>query len=169
MRRLKRRGMLGRVILVAPLRVCYNVWPDEIAKWSDFNGLTYAIVHGNTPAQKEKKLLQALNRDVDIIITNFESLPWLLGLQSKQRSEFNTKRKKVTVDKRRWNSFGFNGLVVDELSKFKRYDTQRFKGMKQVLDTFSFRWGLTGSPAANSLLDLFGQCYILDEGNALGR
>jgi len=28
------------VLLVAPLRVTYSVWPGEIEKWVNFNGLT---------------------------------------------------------------------------------------------------------------------------------
>jgi SNF2 family DNA or RNA helicase len=41
--------------------------------------------------------------------------------------------------------------------------------LKLVLDTFGRRWGLTGSPASNGLLDLFGQMFILDEGRSLGQ
>src|SRR3546814_8967802 len=63
----------------------------------------------------------------------------------------------------------FDVLVVDELSKLKNTQTVRFKALKLVLNTFGRRWGLTGSPAANGLLDLFGQTYVLDMGNALGQ
>lgn len=64
---------------------------------------------------------------------------------------------------------GFNILVVDELTKFKHYNTNRCKILKEVLHTFDKRWGLTGSPVANGLLDLFGQMYIIDMGRSLGR
>jgi SNF2 family DNA or RNA helicase len=60
-------------------------------------------------------------------------------------------------------------LVIDELTKFKHTKGVRFKVIKQVLETFSRRWGLTGTPVPNGLLDLFGQMYMLDLGNALGR
>src|SRR5690606_11872696 len=52
---------------------------------------------------------------------------------------------------------------------FKNYASDRFKALKLVLPTFARRWGLTGSPAANGLEDLFGQMYVLDQGRSLGQ
>jgi SNF2 family DNA or RNA helicase len=59
-------------------------------------------------------------------------------------------------------------LVVDESTRFKHGNTQRFKTLKPYLREFKRRYILTGSPAPNGLLDLFGQCYLLDGGAALG-
>lgn len=154
---LKKRKMFEKVLIVAPLRPCYAVWPNEIKKWADFNGLTYAIAHG---PDKEA----ALEADVDIVLINPEGLDWLLDTTKVKRGN----RLTVTVNMKRWNSFGFDVLVIDELSKFKHHNTGRFKALKNVLHTFGRRWGLTGSPASNGLLDLFGQMYCLDMGAALG-
>lgn len=153
---LKKRKLIGKVLLIAPLRPCYTVWPNEIKKWADFNHLTYAIAHG--PTRDE-----ALRADVDIVIINPEGIDKLLGVSKEKHG----KRLSVSVDMKLWKSYGFDMLVVDELSKFKHHQTSRFKAMKHVLHTFSRRWGLTGSPAANGLLDLFGQAYMLDMGLAL--
>ena len=65
--------------------------------------------------------------------------------------------------------FFANGLIVHNSSKFKNTRTERFKLLRAVLGCFKRRWILTGSPAANGLLDLFGQVFILDLGRALGR
>jgi SNF2 family DNA or RNA helicase len=64
---------------------------------------------------------------------------------------------------------GVDTLVLDEVSKMKHAQTRRFKALKPFLGGFKRRWGLTGTPCANSLLDLFGVCYTLDLGRALGR
>jgi len=45
----------------------------------------------------------------------------------------------------------------------------RFKAFKKWLGCFPRRWGLTGSPASNGLIDLFGQVYVLDKGRRLGQ
>lgn len=145
-------------MLVAPLRVCHNVWPNELLKWTDFHGLTYIVLHG----PNKKELLQ---EKADIYIINPEGLDWLLDVK---KSKTPTGKIKVEVDLKRWKKFGFDTLVVDELSKFKHTSTNRFKSLKWVLHTFSRRWGLTGSPAPNGLIDLFGQCYVLDQGRTLG-
>lgn len=61
------------------------------------------------------------------------------------------------------------GFLVHNCTRFKHANTQRFKVLRPNLERFSRRYILTGSPAPNGLMDLFGQIYILDMGNALGR
>lgn len=139
---LKKERMLRKVLIIAPLRVCYSVWPKEIEKWTDFSNLTYTILHGK---DKEKNLV----RDVDIYLINPEGLSWLCA--------------------KRFKNLGFDVLVIDESSKFKSTTTQRFKLLRPCLTSFRRRYILTGTPAPQGLLDLFGQVYILDLGNALGR
>lgn len=142
-----------RVLIIAPLRVCMDTWPNEIEKWSDFNGLTYTVLHGK---DKDKNL----KKDVDIYLINFEGLDWLL--KPVQNGG------KVEVNQRRWAAFGFDMVVIDELSKFKNIGTKRYKAFKQVATTFKRRWGLTGSPTSNGLMNLFGECYMLDHGETFG-
>ena len=72
------------------------------------------------------------------------------------------------MDLKAFKALGFDALVIDEVHQFKHQSSQRFKALSPVLDTFRYRWGLTGSPTANGLMDLFGQCYVLDLGRTLG-
>lgn len=155
---LKRKKMLNKVLLIAPLRVIYQVWRQERDHWADFKGLKIELLHG-----KDKE--QALKRKADIYLINPEGLDWLLQTEKKKGPSGRTQ---VKVNIKLFKKHKFDVLVIDELSKFKRVNTNRFKAIKKVLHTFSRRWGLTGSPMPNGLLDLFGQAFILDEGNALG-
>lgn len=155
---LKQKKVLGKVLLIAPLRVCYSVWPKEVEKWTDFKKLKVVVLHG---PNKNKMIKE----DADIYVINPEGLDWLLSSTKSKTSRGTTK---VEVDIRKFKQFGFDTLVVDELSKFKHTNTIRFKALKSVLHTFHRRWGLTGSPASNGLIDLFGQCYVLDQGRTLG-
>ena len=148
---LKKQGVANKMLVIAPLKAAHQVWPAEVAKWADFNHLRIVVLHGK---DKDKLLAQ----DADIYVVNPEGLEWLiLGGKGKQFSA------------RRWAAMGFDTLAIDELTKFKHSRGVRFKTLKLVLGSFTRRWGLTGSPAANGLLDLFGQCYVIDLGNALGR
>lgn len=156
---LLKKKLINKVLLIAPLRVCHLVWPNEREKWADFNGLRVVVLHG----PKKDKLLQ---EDADIYVINPEGLEWLLQVQ---KTKTRNGKTSVSVDRKRWKALGFDTLVVDELSKFKHSSTNRFKSLKLVLDTFGRRWGLTGSPASNGLLDLFGQAYVLDQGRSLGQ
>lgn len=141
---LQKEKLIECGLVIAPLRVCYSVWPKEILKWKDFNGLRVSILHGK---DKEKNL----EKDADVYLINPEGLPWLLSHRLfKQR-------------------FKGQGLFIDESSKFKATNSKRFKLLRPVLPSFGRRYILTGSPAPNGLLDLFGQIYILDLGSSLGR
>ena len=147
---LRETGYANRLLIIAPLRPMYNVWPQEGEKWSNFKSLTFAILHG------PEKDWQASNPEgVDIYLINPEGLPWLLG--SAKNPDFS-KLKKMGVDM----------LVIDESTKFKHSNTARFKILKKALGKFTRRYILTGSVSPNGLMDLFGQFYILDGGNALG-
>lgn len=156
---LRREGLLRRVLVVAPLRVCYSVWPKEVEKWEDFRHLRVEILHG---PDKEA----ALRRDADIYLINPEGLPWLLGTQ-KHRVD-GRRRAAMTYDLAHLEVLDADTLVVDEVSKFKHPSSDRFRMLKPLLPRFERRWGLTGSPAPNGLLDLFGVMYVIDLGRALG-
>jgi SNF2 family DNA or RNA helicase len=142
---LKKKGLARKMLIIAPLRPVYKVWPDEIEKWEDFHELTYTILHG--PDKEEN-----LQKDCDLYIINPEGLLWLFAEKLKQnlRPEFDI-------------------LCVDESSRFKNSQTKRFKLLKPLLSGFKRRWILTGTPVPNGLEDLFGQIYILDLGRSLGR
>lgn len=157
---LKARGMMRKALVIAPLRVLQLVWPAEQKKWSNFASLSIQSLHGDS-----KDLVLASAPSADVYVINPEGLEWLLDWKVVKSAKG---RVSIQLDVARFKHLGFDILVVDELSKFKATDTNRFKGLKHVLHTFARRWGLTGSPAPESLMDLFGQCYVLDEGNALG-
>lgn len=161
---LKKKKLIKKVLLIAPLRVCYSVWPREIQKWEDFKDLKIEVLHGNNKDS-------ALKKEADIYVINPEGLDWLLQVKKvKVVSQKTGKTKtKIEIDTKRFKALGFDTLVIDELTKFKNRASSRFEVLKSVHKTFGRRWGLTGSPASNGLLDLFGQCYILDEGRSLGQ
>lgn len=59
-------------------------------------------------------------------------------------------------------------VILDELTRAKNPKSTRIKHLDKLL-TKQERWGLTGTPRPNSLLELFAQVRILDGGARLGR
>jgi len=143
---LKRRRLVNKMLVIAPLRPAYQVWPAEAQKWDQFSHLKVAVLHG--PKKEE-----ALRSDADVYVINPEGLPWFF------------RQKHRTSARQPWP---FDMLVVDESTRFKHTNTDRFRTLKPWLKEFKRRFILTGSPAPNGLLDLFGQVFILDHGHALG-
>jgi hypothetical protein len=144
--------------VVAPLRPAQLVWPAEAQKWKDFSHLRVELLHG--PKKDE-----ALARDADVYVINPDGLDWLLG--AKKTTSVHG-RVQVSCDVAAFRKLRFDTLVIDELTMMKDTRSQRHKAIRSVLDTFARRWGLTGSPAPNGLLDLFGQVLCLDRGRSFG-
>jgi hypothetical protein len=143
---LQDKGLIKKMLVICPIRPMYNVWPDQKDKFAEFAHLTVNVLHGK---DKEENLL---DDDADIYVINPEGLGWL----------FTPERKKYLKDK-------FQMLCVDESTKFKNPQSQRFKLLKAFVPFFKRRYILTGTPTPKGLMDLFGQIYILDEGHSLGR
>lgn len=159
---LKNRGLAKRMLVIAPLRPCHLVWGPEQAKWSDFKDIRVEVLHG--PKKDE-----ALGREADVYVINPDGLDWLLGAETVTKVTKTGKVKKVVeMDIRAFKDLGFDTLVLDELTLWKSTQTVRHQSLRKVLHTFHRRWGLTGTPAPNGLMDLFGQCYVLDMGKAFG-
>lgn len=131
------------MLIVAPLRVCRQVWRQEGAKWEEFRHLKFSLLHG--PKKDER-----LNDDSDIWLINPEGVEWL-------------------CQKYFGRSLPFYIVCIDELTKFKNSQADRSKALRPRLNRVPFRWGLTGSLAPNGYMDVFGQMLMLDDGAALGR
>lgn len=141
---LKARGMARKMLVITPLRPMYLTWPAEVAKWDEVRDLKAGVLHG------PMKSATLNDPDVDVHVINPEGLKWLFAT--------------VENPEEYWDI-----LCVDESTRFKHTDTDRFRFIKPHLEKFGRRYILTGSPAPNGLLDLFGQIYLLDLGNTLGR
>jgi SNF2 family DNA or RNA helicase len=155
---LRKKGLARKMLVIAPLRVARLVWPAEARKWAEFNDLRVEVLHG-------PKKSEALARDADVYVVNYDGLSWLLGATT---SKTPSGRVSVSVDLKAFAKLGFDTLVCDEISKLKSHQSGRHKAVKAISGTFARRWGLTGSPAANGLEGLFGQILILDQGRSFG-
>lgn len=134
-------GHVSKVLVMAPMRVCYSVWPREIEKWANFSGLRCVILHG--PKKNE-----ALLEDADIYLCNPEGMKWLASTHI---------WKKVDM------------LVIDESSQWRNRSSERWKLMVPKLKVFKRRVILTGTPTPNHLEQIWSQVYILDMGQRLER
>lgn len=139
---LKSLGLVDELVVLAKRRIIYEVWPAELKKWR--LPFTYAIVHG-----KHKE--EALWSKCDVKLMNYDSLEWF-----KRQKKWFRRGKRIM-------------LVCDESSKLRHTRTLRFKSLKKLLPKFRRRYILTGSPTPNGLQGLFGQVYVLDLGERLGK
>jgi SNF2 family DNA or RNA helicase len=138
--------VVDTLVVVAKLRICKSTWPAEITKWEVSNKIT--MLHG---VNKESDFL--LYHKPGIVIINYDGLNWF---------EKMYKRYKKNTD------FGRMMLVLDESTQVKNTNTIRFRKLKSLCSEFDRRYILTGTPCPNTLMDLYGQIYMLDGGKTLG-
>lgn len=99
-----RGGLVRRWLVVAPKRVCTDVWPVEAAKWAP--DLTLALAMGS-PAKRAAALASA----AQAVVINYDNLQWLAT-----------------------QKLDFDGVVFDELTKLKNPSGARFKALAKVLE-----------------------------------
>lgn len=137
-------GEATKVLVIAPKRVAEDTWSTEVEKWDHLKHLRISKILG-----APNKRLEAAEADADIYVTNRENVEWLVDVYFKNW---------------KWDT-----LIIDELSSFKSSKAKRFRALKKVRPYFKRIVGLTGTPAPNSLIDLWPQLYLLDGGERLGK
>ena len=142
---MQQRKGVKRMLVVAPLSVAKTVWQAEIERWDETRHLTHVLLHG----PKKGQLLPRAKK-VDISIINYEGLAWL----------------EKTANLHRWP---WDVIVYDEVSKMKDTSTRRHGMVRRMWDNFDRHIGLTGTPAPNSMMELFGQMRVIDGGVSLGK
>jgi SNF2 family DNA or RNA helicase len=131
----------GRMLIIAPKSLLESAWDEDIRKF--------------TP-QLATSVCYAYKRDAsfaveaDVYITNTDGTRWL----AKQKPSFFK---------------SFDTLVVDESSAFKHRTSLRSRCLKKIVKYFRYRYFLTGTPNANSILDIWHQALLVDDGERLGR
>lgn len=135
---------VDRVLVIAPKRVAEDTWTREHAKWDHLRHLRVSKVLGS-PEQRRR----ALAVDADIYVIGRDNVVWLVE-QCRQ-------------------GWPFDMVVIDELSSFKNPQAKRFRALKKVIPKAFRVVGLTGTPSANGLMDLWAEIYLLDRGERLGH
>jgi len=134
-------GVVTRVLVIAPLKVAKLTWATEWRKWDHLEEPALAL---GAPGAR----LEAVASDKRIVVINIENVVWLIkeGLHR-----------------------GFDGLLIDEISKFKAAGGATFKKLRPIIKQFAWRAGLSATPVAETGIDIYSQALLVDGGAALGR
>lgn len=137
-------------LILAPLRVAQNTWPDEAEKWEHLRNICVRPIIGS--ADQRRAALR--DRHANVFTINYENIPWLIE----------------TLD----GAWPFGRVIADESTKLKsfrlRQGGKRAQAIGRVAHAKVRTWtNLSGTPAPNGLVDLWGQTWMLDAGQRLGR
>lgn len=128
-------------LIIAPKSLLRSAWQDDFQKFApDIKTVV-------CPAEKREQMFAT---QADVYITNTDATKWLAKQPAKFFAQFDT-------------------LIIDEISSFKHHTSQRSKALNKIKKHFSKRYGLTGTPNANTITDIWHQVFILEDGQRLGK
>lgn len=152
-------------LVVGPMRVARDTWPEEIRKWDQFKNLSITPLIG-TPEQR----IRLLSSRSDIFTVSYELTPWLVEhflekwpfrvVIADESDRLKGFREKSWAEKR--------GPGVGNAKKGR--SGLRAYHLSRIAHNMTDRWiNLTGTPAPAGLKDLWGQTWFLDRGARLGK
>jgi len=133
-----------RTLVLAPLNPAEFVWPAQHREWG--GDLSFRLVRG-TPSERARILF---DEKPDVAVINYELLHWLYD------------------EVRRRRKMPYELCILDESTAVKSGSSVSFRAMKALLPAFDAVVPMTGTPAENSLVDIWAQLYLVDGGEALG-
>lgn len=143
-RDLKDMFAVGKILIIAPLRVANSVWKSEVREWEHLRHLKVSVCTGS-----EQNRIANLMKPADIYCINRENTQWLVDHYGDQ--------------------WPFDMLVIDESSSFKNHQTARFKAIRKILKYTTYCTLLTGTPTSKGLMNLWSQIFLIDGGRRLGK
>lgn len=133
------------LLVVAPLRVATLTWPAEVEDWNEFNWMKIADLR-----TKQGRLMFRQGA-AHIYIINYEFIPQFVKMLVSHNGPLPYQLE-----------------IWDESTKAKNPTAKRINLFRQNVPRAPHRWALTGTPQPNSLLDLFAQVRLVDDGARLG-
>ena len=130
------------ILVVAPKMVALDTWSREAEKWG--YDIDVLINIGLTKKKREALFEKARNvTKPTLLTTNPEQLEHVKTAFSDRINPFQM-------------------IIVDELSLFKSATSKRFEYLQELSERIEYFIGLTGTPAPNSLLDVWSQLVIIN-------
>ena len=138
---------MAKTVIFAPARACELVWPEQAELWA--GSLTYGIATGSMSPAKREKLIY--DENPDLLFINYELAFWFYERMRDRRCN------------------PYDALVLDESTRIKSNSSVSFRALKACRDAFDACCVMTGTPAPQSLHDLWAQLWMVDKGVALGQ
>jgi SNF2 family DNA or RNA helicase len=134
-----------RALVLAPLSILESAWRNDAREFTP--NLRVSVAYAANRAE-------AFATNSDIVVTNIDAAKWIADQCKKTKGAFLRE---------------FDELIVDECTAFKSHTSQRTKALLDIRHHFQHRRLMTGTPATQSLIDMWSLGYICDDGKRLGE
>jgi SNF2 family DNA or RNA helicase len=125
---------IKRVLVICPLSIMDSAWRADLFKFAMHR--TVDIAYGS--AEKRKAII---NGHAEFIIINYDG---------------------VEIVANEIANAGFDLIVVDEANAYKNAQTKRWKVLNSLINSKTWLWMMTGTPAAQSPVDAYGLAKLVN-------
>lgn len=130
----------GCALVIAPKSLLRSAWEDDCRRYTPW--ITTSVAYATNRAE-------AFTKKADLYITNHDATKWLAA----QPKEFFKR---------------FDYLIIDEGDAFKHHTSQRSKALDKIRKHFKNRVLMNGALNTNTILDVWNQVRLIDDGKRLG-
>lgn len=153
-------------LIVCPNTLKHN-WEREFDKW--WPGINVQVIKGSATQRRK-----AFEDEAQVYVINWESLRSHSRLQSygsialARCTECGGHDSKITVarcevHKRELNNIPFKSVIADEIHRSKDPKSKQTRALWAASGSADIRFALTGTPIANTVVDLWPILHWLDE------
>lgn len=132
-----KRGLVRRVLVICPMSIMDSAWRNDLFSFAMHRKVD--IAHG--AAKKRKQIIES---DAEFVIINFDG---------------------VQIVEKEIAEGGFDLIIVDEASAYKKATTNRWKCLNRLVKPDTWLWMMTGTPAAQGPGDAYGLAKLVNPKN----
>lgn len=183
-------GSEGKTLIIGPMRVATQTWPNEKLEWGHFAHLNHSLIHvsDDNPRVKAAGKAARLKARLDGLSANeVNSAAGKAETAEKEKMRIECAHDSATVhivsvDWIVWlvehyqQKWPYTTVLIDESSGFKDHTSERFKALRNVrmhvrkngTRLINRLHEFTATPAAESYIGFFSQVFLMDAGERLG-
>jgi SNF2 family DNA or RNA helicase len=175
-----------KVLVIGPLKVATDTWPNEIKKWNHTAVLNYTLIRCEDDNPELVEAMRVARREARSIgLGGNQVEKYVQTVRAKTKADILARKASdgnsvhiINREEVEWlvqfhgRKWPYRTVFIDESSAFKDHTTIRFKALAKVRKTpglITRMHLLTATPAAETYEHLFAQIYLLDAGERFGK
>lgn len=138
-------------VITCPNSLKHSVWAQELAQWAP--ELVVSVVDGSI-AQRRKQL----EPGADVYVINYDAMRLHSRLSNYGQSELTVAERKI----KELNELGVQTFIADEVHRCKDPHAKQTRASWAVAQEATYRVGMTGTPVADHLGDLWALLHLIE-------
>jgi SNF2 family DNA or RNA helicase len=138
------RANRKRWLVLCPKTLMQSAWAEDIERFGPRLSVSLAYADRRD---------EAFRAGTDVVVMNHDATKWLVDKKYPERVKYLR---------------DFDHLTIDEYTAFKHMTSLRSKGAAQIRKFFEQRHQMSGTPNANSVMELWHPALIADDGKRMG-